>query len=418
MTMVINAIESSIRRLLNHPRFLAWRNDQVLSPGDLLLVNNSFVFRDVKTLKATQYISLLVENQEPFNLKPVVIEQARINSDFKLFRASSNLPPIRTLDDAVSAQLKSLGAIVFLLIGEVDDSVILSVNLDVAGFDEAVWDPNLKDLAKIEKNKILVRTTDNEDEIWQTIERSYKDQSQDPPESLREGLGIALDKLQDKATARVKIPLEGNVSELGITDAILKVLSEQRDTYGRAVESVLGGGQDIDGALNDILRLSYNFSSDAAGYLRLIVSVCDLKPIVLWATLAEHYTLSEAFKQLPWARSHNKPSLKGYHQTIADARNSAFHNLFPFRKTLQVELPDTALGHPELRIFSEHSKKSENQLTYQDKELVDVLTEFTRARERRVPITFWKRNLEVMDSTINLFKATNDFLKIVAKEIS
>ncbi len=96
-----------------------------------------------------------------------------------------------------------------------------------------------------------------------------------------------------------------------------------------------------------------------------------------------------------------------------DARNSAFHNLFPFRKSLKVPLPDTALGTPELRIFAQHTKKSENQLTYRDKELVDVLLEFTRARERRVSLSFWQKNLEVMDAMIRLFQRTNEFLKLL-----
>jgi hypothetical protein len=108
------------------------------------------------------------------------------------------------------------------------------------------------------------------------------------------------------------------------------------------------------------------------------------------------------------------PSLGNYQRTIADARNSAFHNLFPFRKSLSVPLPEAALGTPELRIFSEHTKKSENQLTYRDKELVDVLLEFTRARERRVSLSFWEKNLAVMDAAILLFQRTNEFLKALA----
>lgn len=416
MTNVIATIEDSTKRLLQHPGYITWQSEQGVASGDLVLVNNSFVFRDVKTSKSSQYLSLKAEEGEPLFFKPVVVEQTRINSDFKRFRASSNLPPTLNLTDAVTAQLSSLGEIVFLLIGEVDDSLVASVNLDVSGFDEAVWDPKLHDLVKVGENRILVRATDDEDKIWQEVERHFREQAENPPEALRDGLGIALDKLQDEAAAKVKIPTGSNVSDLGITDTILTVLREQRDEYVQAVDLVVGDGEGGSGALNNILRLAYNFSSDAAGYLRLIVSVCDLKPIVLWATIAEHYSLSEAFQRLPWSRSHRKASLKNYHQTIADARNSAFHNLFPFRKTLHVELPEAALGRTELRIFSEHAKKRENQLTYQDKGLVDVLVEFTRARERSVPMAFWVKNLDVMDATIELFKATNDFLKVVASE--
>ena len=97
--------------------------------------------------------------------------------------------------------------------------------------------------------------------------------------------------------------------------------------------------------------------------------------------------------------------------TISDARNSAFHNLFPFRKSLQLILPQSALQNAELRIFSEHGKKKDNKLSFQDRELIDLLTEFTRARERRVTSRFWQHNLGVMDATIALFSATNSFLE-------
>jgi hypothetical protein len=57
-----------------------------------------------------------------------------------------------------------------------------------------------------------------------------------------------------------------------------------------------------------------------------------------------------------------------------------------------------------LRLFAEHgSKQTINELRYQDKELVDVLLQFTRARERRAPASFWRKNLDVMDATIQLF---------------
>lgn len=105
--------------------------------------------------------------------------------------------------------------------------------------------------------------------------------------------------------------------------------------------------------------------------------------------------------------------MKNYVETISDARNSAFHNLFPFRKSLNVQLTGSALAGAELRIFSEHGRKKDNVLSYRDKPLVDVLTVFTRARERRVTTRFWKQNLEVMAEAVGLFEATDRFVKAV-----
>ena len=94
-------------------------------------------------------------------------------------------------------------------------------------------------------------------------------------------------------------------------------------------------------------------------------------------------------------------------------QNSAFHDLFPFRKSLNVLLPDTALQKVSLRFFSEHARKRDNQLIYRDMELVDVLLAFTRARDRRAPSRFWHRNLQVMEALIELFGSTGAFLKLL-----
>jgi hypothetical protein len=406
-------ISESLHRLRQHPKFSAWLLSEKVGQEDIILINNSFVFRDVKTIKSDKFISLYIKDS-PAEPEIGVASGIRLNADFKRFTSvSSNIPVIYSVKEAVDLQLEHLGQLVFLLIGEVEDKEVVETNLNHAAFSKVVWDPTIPEVTQIAADRIAVRSTDDEDEVWQSVTAHYATNKCDTPEGLRDALGTALDQLQDQAVACVRIPLPGQNAKIGITDAILTVLREQRNDYASAVTDYIDSQSDS--ALNNVLRIAYNFSSDATGFLRLIVSVCDLKPVVLWGTIAEHYTLSEAFRSLPWSRSNKKPSLHNYHQSIADARNSAFHNLFPFRKSLRVPLPETALGKPELQIFSEHSKKSSNQLTYQDKELVDVLMEFTRARERRLSPSFWQNNLEVMDATICLFDQTNKFIKELAQ---
>lgn len=276
-----------------------------------------------------------------------------------------------------------------------------------------MWDPTKEGGVGFELGRIIVDQVSDEDAIWNTVSEHLTAHGDELLPSLRDALGVALDKLQEQAVMRVVIPSAGGEPAFGITDAVLTVLKEQRDHYVHAVARCLGPDTQAE-AYNDVLRLAYNFASDATGFLRLVVSVCDLKPIVLWATIAEHFALSAAFHAMPWSRSNNKPSLKNYHQTIADARNSAFHNLFPFRKSLRIGLPESALGAPELQIFSEYTRKSENQLTYRDKELVEVLLEFTRARERSLPLPFWQKNIDLMNAMIALFERTNEVVKTLA----
>ena len=411
---VESSIVESVRRLSQHPDFVAWRASEPARSGDLVLINNSFVFRDVKTNKADAFLSLTVRDP-PAEPDITVARGARFNLDFKrMAAASTNLPTTAPLGVEITPQLQQLGHLVFLLIGEVQDTEVIQATLNSQAFPLAVWDPSIPELARVETDRIVVSRTDDEDAIWGAVATQLTASGTEIPDGLRDTLGIALDHLQDQAVARVRIPQPGEDAPAGITDAILVVLREQRDEYKAAVSACAGGAATPGASLNDVLRIAYNFASDATGYLRLIVSICDLKPIVLWGTIAEHYALSVAFHTLPWSRSKLKPSLKNYHQSIADARNSAFHNLFPFRKSLRVALPEAALAAPELQIFSEHAKKSSNQLTYKDKELVDVLVEFTRARERSLTTSFWQRNLDVMNATISLFERTNEFVKVLA----
>lgn len=405
----------SVRRLTNHMSFRRRVATRTLSPGDLVFINNSFVFRDVNTTKASLYLGFEF-NEGADRPAVIVADGLRFNNDFKWMPGSARGgTKLQRVAEAIETQIAALGDVVFFLIGEIWDDEIVRVSLNHSAFGSVTWDPAAPEAARVEGNEIVVRRTDDEELVWRAVLDHFTANGQSEPEGLRDAVGVALDKLQDQARARVTIPTT-TPPRNGITDAILAVLREQRDEYAEAVTACINSresSEETSTRLNDVLRIAYNFSSDAAGFIRLIVSVCDVKPIVLWGTIAEHYALSEAFHSLPWSRSTNKASLKNYHQVIADARNSAFHNLFPFRKTLRVTLPDGALGTPELRIFSEHTKKKENQLTYQDKALVDILIEFTRARERRVALSFWQRNLDVMDATIQLFERTNEFLKVL-----
>ena len=415
MSKVCNAIKQSVDRLLKHPSFQQWLSRETLEPGGYILVNNSFVFRDVKTKKSEYYLCLVVDSGRNIILDPKIATGVRLNSDLKRFSVRSrNLPVLTDLDQAVSQEIAKIGRIVFLLIGEIRDVAITEL-VDHSAFGSIEWDPSSNQPFLVSGSKIIVSEIHDEEAIWSSIEQHFQAAGQNIPVGLREDIGVTLDKLQDKAVAEVKIPDFGTTPGEGITDVIVKVIKDQRDQYRQVLDQYLSSREAS--LFNEILRISYNFASDATSYIRLIVSICDLKPVVLWGTISEHYALSEAFRNLPWTRSRNKPSLKNYERSVADARNNAFHHLFPFRKTLNVPLPDTALQGAELRIFSEYARKKENRLRYQDEDLVDILTDFTRAREQRLSDRFWLQNLRVMDATIELFRKTSDFLKVLHSEM-
>jgi len=414
MKSVIEAISRSAANLLKHPSCAAWFKTQAMTENDFILANNSFVYRDVNTVKSDKYLAFRISSNGAPVREPQIATGLRMNADFKLIKGkSSNLPNLLSLKSTVENEINMLGPLVFILIGQVEDNIILEQVLNHSSFDAVLWDPSLTRIARIDGSRIVVGDTYDEEAIFARVASFFQDRAEQVPDGLREAFGIALDALQDQAVANLIIPLDTLPKGNNMTNDIVQVLLEQKSHYEEALERCDGDPLKDPTAYNEILRISYNFASDATTFLRLIVSICDLKPVVLWGTISQHYRLSDAFRDLPWTRSRYKPSLKNYISTVADARNSTFHDLFPFRKSLNVLLPETALQKVSLRFFSEHTRKRDNQLIYQDKELVDLLCTFTRARDRRAPSRFWHRNLQVMDALIELFKSTGAFLKLL-----
>ena len=411
MESIVRSITRSAAISLTDPAFKSWLKSQSPAPNDLILINNSFVYREVATSKNEQYLGFQVTKTGALARSPVVAKGLRINSDFKLISSkASNYPAIERMPAAVDKQLRNLGILVFILIGRVRDKTILRQPVASPHISEIIWDPSLPQPVDVKGKALLVSDVTDEEAIWSTLAPTAPNLDEATSSALRDAIGFAIDKLRDEAVATLFLPGKGPSSGTTMTDAIVEVLRKHRDTYKTAL-SVLAktNGKDTP-AQTEVLRIAYNFATDATTFLRLVVSICDLKPIVLWGTIASHHKLSEAFRALPWTRSRVKASLSNYVSIVSDARNSAFHNLFPFRKSLDVDLPDKALRSASLRLFSEYAKKGSNQLRFQDKELVQVLFEFTRARYRRASLHFWQQNLSVMEAAISLFANTGTFL--------
>lgn len=413
LSKIKSGVRSNFRSLISSNAFRAWLLSDEKHKDGLVVVNNSFVFREgVKTNKNSNFLAVSLNGAGNVGDEIYVVRNFAMNSDFKFVSGKAkNKPHQEEFENILTSEIDNIGDLVFILIGKVDDSILLTEEIDQDGFEKVIWNPEQEELVKFEDNSISISDTFDEQAIWDKICDLYRENAERAPDDLREDVGKVLDKLQDRAKAALVIPKATDEFGLGVTDAVNQILIEERDRYQQALSKCNGNPIEDQAAFNEILRISYNFASDATTFLRLVVSVCDLKPIILWGTISEHFDLSTAFRQLPWERSRKKASLKSYIDVVGDARNSAFHNLFPFRKTLEISLPESSVKGAMLSIFSEYTKKKNNQLVYRDKELVDVLTEFTRARQRQIPSSFWSSNLKVMNATISLFNATSAHLK-------
>lgn len=413
MPTLVSMLSETIEKNKSHPSFKTWYDSQKFGEGDLIVINNSFVFRDSNTTKANYYV-VLKHGKDKIQNEIYVSRGLNLNSDLVFFSSKHKSPPVlKLVDEAIEEQLSNIGKVIFVLIGNVHDDVILRDAFEKSGFTEIVWNPQSSDPLKINRKEIVIKSPYDEPSLWKDFVSQCRAQNITIDEvGLKKDFGVVLDNLQGKAEARLKLPEISKKDNKGITDTIIEALKERRSDYAKALSKCDGNPEKDKDAFNEVLRISYNFSNDVIPLMKLIISICDLKPIILWLTIGEHYTLSESFRNLPWTRSKFKASLKNYIDTVGDARNSIFHNLFPIQKALRFSLPSEAFQDIELLIFSEYAPRgSKNKLTYQDKELVDLFLKFTRARQRPVPSEFWEKNVDVMDKVIALFEATNQVLK-------
>ena len=212
----------------------------------------------------------------------------------------------------------------------------------------------------------------------------------------------------------MKIPENIDETKEYFLDKTSLALREQIKSYKEEVKK-LDQLNENDPIPVDILRIAYNFTDDAIKLVKLLVSLSDLKPIILWGTFISHYNFATALKNLPWSKQMNKPKINNYRDQISKARNRSFHRLLPFSKSFEVVLPNDTLEDVRIRFFSEYSGKESNNFTFKDKPIVDLLMDFSRTSEEVVERDFWKRNSYVMDYTLEMVEKTSEFLKICHK---
>lgn len=401
--VVGDSIIASVEALLELPEFEDWRSGQNWNEGDLCLLNSSFLLRDgVKTKQSPRHLVLRSDESGLLSLIGAT-NFTRIRSPFKrIAGGSENLPATQTIEEAIKDEMKRLGDVLFILVSDLEPAAIAAIPArGLTKVREVKLDSTQVVIAQLIDDTIIVKNTHDEAAIWDELSAHFDDEA-----TTRPALARILESLEDEATRNATVPAAGEKPENPLLKELCSGLETQALEYQEALETWMSSGYKDEGALHQILRISYNFASDAVRLVRLTISICDLKPLVFWCTIKHHLALDTALKALPW-QTHTKASLGAYVKIVNNARNHAYHDLFPVISGLHVELPDAALRKVRLQLFSRHgSKKNKNEVRFEDQELVDLLTEFTRAGHRVTPPTFWEQNLTTMQTSLELLEAT------------
>lgn len=235
-------IRAGIHRLISHTAFVTWLRGESRTPGDLIQLNNSFLFRDgVKTTKNTLYVFLPIGEAGSPMLEPQVGEGQSLNNDFRVAPTRSNaFPRTVPIKAALTTQLDALGCLVLVLAGSVADDVVFTEPVRHRLLREIVLDPTAPERVSVDDGVVRVRDTDDPDSIWVSIQESLNIQNEEEAESLKSSVGQALDKLDESSYARLLLPGGGRSGEDSVLAHVVSALKDQRAAYASALDRCHG----------------------------------------------------------------------------------------------------------------------------------------------------------------------------------
>lgn len=412
------SITTGVRNLIDATEFSNWLIGERANEGDLIVVNNSFIYRKpvIKTSKNKRYLCVKVRGGKPDVGNLLTTEPGEMNADFKLLSGKSRtLPALEPLDKALQREVQRIGRLVFVLIGELEEAPA-NVDVDHRYVKSLRFDPSAANDAAVEVanglKTIVVNQLTNPENAWNVAKARLVQEIGDDLASLEGPFARAFEQLQYGARLVLRLPEPtAPKTKTSFIARLRGSVAEQRRLYRAALGKSAGANPANSVHFREVMRIAYNFADDAINILQLLVSVADLKGVLLWSTIKEHLDIAEAFRNLPWTRSDKKPSLERYRDIVSAARNRVFHSLLAFDRTIEADLAGVRVNARRLTLLPAYGRrKSTVSFDYEDREMVEILSELTRAPEASVAMDFWKKNATVMESFERLLKATEDSL--------
>ncbi|TDV55183.1 hypothetical protein CLV71_103424 [Actinophytocola oryzae] len=380
---------------------------------DLIVVNNSFIERKsikVKSTKSPQYLCANYDQLDNVDASGLgVCTPDMLHNNFRRYSAGSgNIPARVSLAEGIDRNLSGVGKLIFLLIGTVDDDIEVSVPLESSLCSLLRFAPTNDELLTLREGVVEVNDVKYPDALRTALAEAWARRSKSDgsiPADFEKKFVGALPVLRELVHSEIQLP-EGelDVREGTLMRRMIDSLVNEIAAYDAAIARCGGDPMRDAQSFSDVLRIAYNFASDSQKLITLVVSLCDLKPLLLWATVAEHFRLSQSFNDLSGSKE-TKPSPTLFYSTVTGARNHAFHDLIRIDRAIQVRVEDVRLQARNLTLFAPHAKKGGNTLTYEDQELVEALTQFTHAPESVVTPEFWVRSSQVMHALAELLVA-------------
>ena len=373
--------------------------------GIHLLVNSSFLYREKSLVKTRQSSKRLVVTVSGDGQHPHVDDVQVVDGmDLKKHYSILADPPgtqVTTLGDSVSAALLSVGDIIFVLMGTMRGIRRVEQPVKAQSVRTLRLDPSLTNEFELVAGACAIKSVLPIEDVLDNVRAELGCGASLQEDDCR-AIAKAYDVLLHEAVTEVVIPMgrevEANDTVLG---RIVAALREQTREYESALKVHEERLEDRR-ALHEVLRIAYNFSTDALQIVFLFMSMCDLKPLLFWSTVDKQWALHRAFASLPWSALGRKEKVEEYRDIISAARNQAFHHVLPFDTTVEVDLSNVDVRAERMRLFAPYGEKQERGVRLKDQDLADVFAQFSRAKQRPVSTAFWRANLRVMEATTDL----------------
>ncbi len=327
-----------------------------------LVINGSFLYRD-KSVKTTQssrrLLARLIATGKRVRSENIwIIDNESVRTHYKII-PRQDTAGLTTLASGVAQELAGIGDLLFILLGTVKGLRPQTQQINSQNVKELRLIPSLTgaEVQRTGNGIYSLRKILPIEELFERINDDLEGQGAGLSAEDRRVIGTAYDAMLDAATTEVSVPT-GEVRHRSETvlGKILASLQDQATQYGTAL-TALQRAPDDPRALNEVLRIAYNFSADVLPLISLFVSICDLKPLVFWCTVKEQWALHRAFASLPWAALGRKEKLEEYKSIVSQARSHAFHHVLPFDSTVEVDLSTLDVHAETIRLFVPFGQK-------------------------------------------------------------
>ena len=172
ISRVYQAVCQEVARILGSQTFQDWKERESLKVGDLIVFNNSFLYREnlTGTSKSKKYLCVTLDSDG----EPAVLQvDGRINSTFKRISVRQVAKySMHDLRPSIVEEMENLGTIVFSLVGRIGDDQPASVALPSGtGLNALRYEPGQQGIADIRSSIVHINRLDDIDVVWQAIAR-------------------------------------------------------------------------------------------------------------------------------------------------------------------------------------------------------------------------------------------------------